>query len=182
MTAPFSQMIKHWYVPLIIGILYVLFGFWILRTPLATFLTMSILFSVGFFVSGLLEIVFAISNRQHLPGWGWRLLSGLVDLVFGIILMSSPSTGAIALTVFVSFWIFFRSFLAIGTSIELSKFPNTGWGFQLIFGILGVIAAIVLLANPILTGLFVVYAVGFGIIMLGVYHVFFAMKLKGLKQ
>ena len=48
--------IKHWYVPLILGILFLVFGIYIFTVPLETYVTLSILFSISFITSGLFEI------------------------------------------------------------------------------------------------------------------------------
>ena len=56
--------IKHWYVPLILGILFLVFGIYIFTVPLETYVTLSILFSISFITSGLFEIFFSIQNSK----------------------------------------------------------------------------------------------------------------------
>ncbi len=53
-----TNAIKHWYIPLIVGILFVATGFYTLFSPLEAYLTLSILFSLSFLFSGLSEIIF----------------------------------------------------------------------------------------------------------------------------
>lgn len=85
-----TNTVKHWYLPLIIGILFILLGAYIMTVPLETYVTLSIFFSVSFFVTGLLEVVFSLQNSRSLQGWGWYLVSGLLSLAIGIYLMTYP--------------------------------------------------------------------------------------------
>jgi uncharacterized membrane protein HdeD (DUF308 family) len=40
--------------------------------------------------TGISQIFFAISVKQVLRGWGWTLVSGILDLVIGTYLMMYP--------------------------------------------------------------------------------------------
>lgn len=60
--------VKHWYVPLIIGIILFLLGGYTIATPVASFLTLSFIFSWSFIFSGLLDILFALQNKNEIEG------------------------------------------------------------------------------------------------------------------
>lgn len=66
----FMKSIKYWYIPLIIGILFILIGGYVFTVPLETYVTLSTLFSISFIVSGLFDIFFSIQNQKILGGWG----------------------------------------------------------------------------------------------------------------
>ena len=83
--------INYWWVSLLSGIFFVIVGIWVFKTPLESYLALAILFSVAFFVSGIFEITYAVSNRSQLEGWGWALTGGIIDLILGFILMSNPA-------------------------------------------------------------------------------------------
>lgn len=70
--------VKHWYIPLIIGILIILLGFYTISAPLASFLALTFLFSWSFIISGVLEIIFALQNKNEIEGWGWYLSGGIL--------------------------------------------------------------------------------------------------------
>ena len=86
----FQNTIKHWYIPLIVGILFMVFGFYLLTIPLETYLALSVLFSISFITSGLLEIIFSIQNKDSFKGWGWYLVSGIFSLIMGMYLVVNP--------------------------------------------------------------------------------------------
>ena len=62
--------IKNWWVHLLLGILLIIMGAWVMTTPISSYITLSIFFSVLMFISGLTELIFAISNAKNIDGWG----------------------------------------------------------------------------------------------------------------
>ncbi len=55
--------VKNWWVSLLLGLLYILIAICLMFTPLASYVALSVLFSVSMFVSGTLEILFAVTNK-----------------------------------------------------------------------------------------------------------------------
>jgi len=171
---------KHWYLSLILGVLFIISGIQVLRTPVESYLALSILFSVTFFVNGIFEITYSISNRKELDNWGWMLTGGVVDLLFGIWLLSSPMVTLAVLPFVVGFMLMFRSFTAIGFAIDLRAFGVKEWGWLLAFGILGMLFSFILLWNPMVAGLTIVMWTASAFITIGVFKIFLAFKLKQL--
>ena len=104
------KTVKHWYVPAIIGALFVVLGFYLFTVPLETYATLTALFSISFLVTGILETWFSIQNREELEGWGWHLISGLFSLAIGILLVTKPEISALTLPMFIGFSLLFRAF------------------------------------------------------------------------
>ena len=160
MTTTFLKSIrdavKFWYIPLIIGILFLGIGIWVLTTPIKSYLGLSVLFSISFFVSGVFEVFFSISNRKTMDSWGWSLAMGILNLVIGVLLLSTPSISIITLPLYVGFVLLFRGLMAISLSYELKDYGIIDWGNLLAIGILSTIFAIILLWNPLLAGMTIV--------------------------
>lgn len=47
-----------------VGLLYIIVAIYLMFAPLASYVALSILFSVSMFVSGLFEIAFALANKR----------------------------------------------------------------------------------------------------------------------
>ncbi len=177
-----KDTIKHWYLPLILGLIFIAIGIWAIMTPTETYLSLAILFSVTFCVIGILEIIFSISHRKQLDGWGWTLTSGILGLIIGIILILNPQISIITLPLFVGFVVLYRSMMAIAWSIELKKYGVSNWGWLLFTGIVGVIFSFILLWNPFFAGLTVAVFTGIALITIGIFHIHFSIELKKLKN
>ncbi len=172
---------KYWYLPIISGILFAIFGFYILSTPLTAYIQLSIFFAAIFFVSGIFEIFNAFSNQNH-SNWGWALVSGIIDVLFGGLLLSSPALSASVLPIYIGMIVLFRSITAIGHSTSLKQVGVSNWQLPLIFGILGVIFAFLMIINPIFGGMTIVFYTGISIIMFGFLQVTLGISLKKLKK
>jgi len=62
---PLGYAVKNWWLSLLLGILYVLAGICVLFTPIASYIAISILFSISLIVGGIFEIVFAMNNKKR---------------------------------------------------------------------------------------------------------------------
>lgn len=175
-----KNVTKHWYLSLILGILFICTGIWVLRTPLESYLTLSIVFSVIIFISGISEIIYSITNRKETDNWGWVLAGGIIDLLLGIWLLSSPLLSIAVLPYIVSFFLMFRSMIAMGFAFDLKGFTDSGWGWLLALGILSLLLSFVLLWNPLLAGLTIVVWTGCAFITIGIYRIILSFKLKRL--
>ena len=56
--------VKNWWLSLLVGLLYIIVAIYLMFAPLASYVALSILFSVSMFVSGLFEIAFALANKK----------------------------------------------------------------------------------------------------------------------
>jgi Uncharacterized conserved protein len=174
--------IKHWYIPLIIGILLILLGFYTISTPVAAFLTLAILFSWSFIISGILEVIFAVQNKDEVDGWGWYLTGGILYTLFGILLIANPLLSASTLAFIVGFYALFKSFQLLSFSFDLKNYGSKSWGWNLLFAILGIIFSFILLWNPLFAGFSLVIWTGMAISTVGFAACVFAFQLKSLKD
>jgi len=166
--------IKHWYIPLIIGILLILLGFYTISTPVAAFLTLAILFSWSFIISGILEIIFAVQNKDE--------VDGILYTLFGILLIANPLLSASTLAFIVGFYALFKSFQLLSFSFDLKNYGSKSWGWNLLFAILGIIFSFILLWNPLFAGFSLVIWTGMAISTVGFAACVFAFQLKSLKD
>ncbi len=175
-----KKAIKHWYLSLILGILYILVGIWVFRTPIESYLALSVIFSVTCFISGIFEIIYSIANRKELDNWGWILAGGIIVLLLGFWLMSSPLRSIALLPFFAGFMLIFLSMTAMGFAFDMKAFAIKDWGWLLALGILGVLFSFVLFWNPLFAGLTIVFYTGCAFITIGVFRIILSFKLKHL--
>jgi uncharacterized membrane protein HdeD (DUF308 family) len=174
--------IKHWYIPLIIGILFILLGIYISFVPLATYLTLSIFFSISFLVSGMFDILFSIQNQKRTSGWGWHLVSGIIAVILGLYLIANPGISLIALPYVVGFGLLFRSAYMLGVAFDYRSSKLINGTSIIITSILGLILSFLLIANPLIAGFSLVYLTAFSFIFTGIAAAALAFDLKKLKN
>lgn len=96
----------HGFLPnLLIGILYLVLGILILRNPLISALSLTILMASFFMVNGLFRGISALMLRfEH---WGWVTTSGLITFLLGVLIwMQWPLSGLFILGLFVGIDLF----------------------------------------------------------------------------
>lgn len=177
-----KDLVKHWYIPLIIGIFFVLFGLYVFTVPLATYVTLAIFFSVSFLVSGVFEIVFSLQNQKALSGWGWYLVSGLISAGLGIYLMIYPGISMSVLPFFVGFTLLFRSTYLLGFSFDLKSMGVSGWGTVAFTSVVCIIASFLMLYDPMATGLSLSILTGVAFVFAGIAAIVLSMNLKKIEN
>jgi uncharacterized membrane protein HdeD (DUF308 family) len=175
-----KNSVKHWYLPLITGILFIAVGILVFTTPAESYVVLSVIFSFSFLITGAFDIFFSISNRNEMEGWGWDLSLGILSLLVGILMLIHPEISMVTLPFFVGFVLLFRSIMAIGVSLELRNYYILDWGYLLAIGIIGTMFSLILLWNPAFAGLSLVMWTALAFIALGAFSIYLSLKLKKL--
>ena len=174
--------IKQWYLPLIVGIILIILGCYVISTPVTSFLALSFVFSISFLFSGIAEIIFSLNNKNELDGWGWYLTGGILNAIFGILLIMHPGISMATLPFIIGFFVMFKSIQYLSLSLDLKQYGSRNWGWILFFSILGIIFSFILLWNPIFAGMTIVIWTGIAIISTGLAACILSFQLKSLKN
>ncbi len=172
--------IKHWYLPLLVGIVLVAVGIWCIVAPAASYLALAIVFAVGFFLSGVFETFFAIANRSE--KWGWSLAMGIMSIIVGFLMMVNPGLSAVTLTFYVGFMLLFYSVTGIGIALAIKEYYDVDWKTLMIVAVLGVILSLIMLFNPAFAGISIVLWTAFTFLTMGFYRIYIAIRLRKIKQ
>ena len=173
-----KKAVKHWYLHLIIGIVLILTGIWTFSRPLQSYFALTIIFSVSFLISGIMEMTFAISNRKIVENWGWTLALGILTTIVGILLFTNPDISAITLPLYIGFMLLFHSIWAIASAIDIKSYGVTGWGTLLFIGILGAIFSFIVIWKPAFGGMTIVIWTGLALLTTGVFNLFLSIKMR----
>src|SRR3546814_6612338 len=102
---PFVQYGKEiWWMILIRGIFGVIFGIIALVWPGITVVALVFLFGIYSIADGLITIVRAIRDREHLSSWGWWVFTGVVSVGAGIVALVWPGITALVLLYIIAFY------------------------------------------------------------------------------
>ena len=173
--------VKNWWVFLIVGILLIIGSIWIFRTPISSFINLAMIFSALILASGVFSIIFAFTNKEDIDNWGLYLVGGILDVLVGIILLSYPGITIVVLSLFIGFWLLFRGFNTISTTLKLKKEGATDWGWIWVFGILVTIFAFMSIVHPLIGASYLIFTLSFSILLLGVANIFLGLQLRKIK-
>ena len=178
----FNDTIKHWYIPAIVGSIFIVVGIYTFASLATSYVALSILFSLSFLFSGISEIVFSLTNRNEMDNWGWVLAFGILTTVIGGLLLSNPAVSMATLTFYVGFLILFRSISALSFSLDLKDYGIGDWGALMALGVIGLIFSIIMIWNPAFAGMTIVIWTGLAFITTGIFSLYMAFKLKKLNE
>ncbi|EGV42497.1 HdeD family acid-resistance protein [Bizionia argentinensis JUB59] len=177
-----KSTVKHWYIPLLVGIFFIIVSIVAFSSPVGSLLTLSLLFALSFLLSGISESVFALINRDRLDNWGWSLGFGILTLIVGVLLLLKPELSITALAFYIGFVIMFRSISTIGFAMDVKKYGSKNWGGLLILGTIGTIVSFILIWNPLFAGLSLVVLVAINFLFAGLFSVFLSFQLRKLHK
>ena len=174
--------VKNWWVSLLLGLLYILIAICLMFTPLASYVALSVLFSVSMFVSGTLEILFAVTNRKNISSWGWYLAGGIIDMILGFYLIAYPLLSMEVIPFIIAFWLMFRGFSSVGYAMDLKRYGTKDWGWYIALGILAVICSLIILWQPAVGAIYAVYMISFAFLIIGFFRIMLSFELKNLHK
>lgn len=178
----FTETIKHWYIPAIVGSIFIAVGIYTFVAPATSYVALSILFSLSFLFAGISEIVFSLTNKNEMDNWGWMLAFGILTAVIGGLLLVNPEVSMLTLTFYVGFLILFRSISAISFSLDLKDYGIGDWGALMALGVVGLIFSIIMIWKPTFAGMTIVIWTGLAFITTGIFSLYMAFKLKKLNE
>ena len=177
-----KDTIKHWYIPALVGVFFVIVSIIVFSSPAGSLLTLSFLFAMSFVFGGLAEAVFSVVNRHQMANWGWSFAFGIITFIVGTSLTVHPALSLAVLAFYIGFVILFRSVSAIGFSLDIKKYGSKNWGGLLILGILGTIFSFILIWNPLFAGMSVVILIAMSFLFAGLFSIFLSFQLRKLHK
>ncbi|MFZ0662547.1 MAG: HdeD family acid-resistance protein [Acidobacteriaceae bacterium] len=112
----------HLFVHTVNAVLAIVVGIMLLRNSLAGALVITLLLAAYFTVAGIFRIVAALAVR--VPGWGWALASGIITLIFGILIWSHwPISGFWVIGMFIGIDLILTGWAQVALAMGARKIP-----------------------------------------------------------
>jgi uncharacterized membrane protein HdeD (DUF308 family) len=178
---PISKTLKNWWMLLVLGILFVAFSVWIFLTPLTSYISLAIVFSIFVFADGIVGLIFTISNWKSLEGRGWQLANSILLLIIGFILLVYPGLSLATLPFIVGFWLMMRGVFVISSAVELRKYGGSNWGWILVSGIFLLLFSVLVILNPLFGAVYVVVFTACSFLMMGIAQIALSLMLRKMK-
>ena len=166
-----------WWLVLIEGIAAILLGLLLFSSPLATTAFLVRFLGIYWFALGLFNIISIFIDRSM---WGWKLLSGIVAIIAGVVIFQHPLWSTLIVPTVLVFIVAFSG-LFLGLVGLIQAFRGGGWGAG-ILGALSILFGLILLFNPLLAALSVPWVLGILGIAGGILAIFGAFGLRRMQK
>ena len=117
---------KGWWVHLLEGVVGILAGILTVAYPGITALILLYIIAAWAIMTGVFEIWAAIELRREIQGEFWLGLSGALSVIFGIVLIVAPGTGALAVV-----WLIGAYAVIFGITMVILGFQLRGFEHNL---------------------------------------------------
>jgi uncharacterized membrane protein HdeD (DUF308 family) len=150
---------------LIQGILLVVAGVLALVYPLITNVALVIFLGWMLLLSGIIQAVTLIGGGKT-PDFWLQLISAVLSVIVGFLFLRNPAVAVGTLVMLMSVFFMIEGISKTVFSLTIRPFPN--WGWVLASGVLGILIAVWLLANPAMSLLLLGILIGVQLIAEGI--------------
>jgi uncharacterized membrane protein HdeD (DUF308 family) len=170
-------LVRSWWLLLILGILWILFGMFVLSYNVGSVLALAILVGVTCMMTGITQVLAAgrVEGSRWLP-----LLGGSLSLLAGFVALIWPGATLLVLSVILAWFLVLKGI--VDTVRALASIGRPRWWVTLILGILELLLGIWAAGYPGRSLFVFVNLVGIYAVFYGVTELFAAFELRGLDQ
>lgn len=162
-----------WWIVLIQGIAALIIGILLLVNPAATTVLLIQFLGAYWLVSGIFTLIGLFMDRSR---WIWKLLSGVLGIVAGIVILANPLLSPFVVLTTLIIIVAIQGII-IGIVDLVRAFQGEGWGVGLL-GILSVIFGVILLTNPVIAGVTLPFVLGIFAVVFGIAAIVMAFRLR----
>ena len=175
-----TSLQANWKLFLVEGIILVVLGAAAIIIPQLATLTVDFLIGWVLLFSGIAGLFTTFSVRP-MPGFWWALLSAAIGIASGLILLFSPATGVVSLTIVLVAFFLIEGIASIMFALDhRSELPGT-WGAMLLSGIVDlVLGGLIFFGLPSSAGWAIGLLVGINMIFGGFALIAMALQARTL--
>ena len=175
--APITGDLKmpRWWIPVVIGVLGIIFGILALVWPGPTLLAVGIVFGIYLIMAGFGDLMAAFSHETSSAFV--RVLYGLLGILtvgVGFVLLVRPGASVFVAAFALGVWFLISGCLQLAQGIAIRE--SRAW--NIILGLIGVIAGTIIVAQPGIGVVTLVYVVSISLILRGMAGIVLGFGLK----
>ncbi len=165
---------RNWWLMLFGGIISIIIGIVAVAWPQATVFVIAVLFAIYLIISGIFEFVRGFATGLTGGMRALLFITGVLSVIIGLLMFRSAFQAVEVLGILVGIAFLFRAF---GTFF-LAADDKNGRGWNIFFGIILLIAGIVLLAWPVTSIVTLAWVIGIWLIVIGIFEIIGSFMLK----
>lgn len=162
---------------LLVGIIFIIAAITALRNPEGNIKAIVLIIAITAIAKGIMEI-FIRSRLNDLTGFHSKTMTitGVLDIIVGIVLMMNLSAGALVLLYIFALWFIIDAIEGFLT-LDIAKYIGGSYYYStLIINILGLIIGVFLLFSPETSALTIALLLGVNLMLVGIWNIVKAFK------
>jgi len=170
-------LFRKWWVLLLRGLISIAFGVLVWLQPGISIAALVLMFGAYSMADGILGVWTAVAERKEREHWVVLLLQGLLGVGVGLLTFLVPGITTLGLLFYIAIWATATGVLEIVAAIRLRKEIEGEW-LLILSGLASVVFGVVLMAQPGLGALAVLWLIATYAIVFGVLLVILAFKAR----
>lgn len=104
------------------GLLYLAAGFLVFSNPFAASVILTMFLAAILLISGVIRIIYGFQVKP-VRGWGWEVFSGALNMVLGLLILSTPGSAFWIIGMFLGIDMIFQGWglIALGSAVRIIK-------------------------------------------------------------
>lgn len=181
MVNKLADILKKWWLVLIIGIFSVILSIVLIANPGSGFEVARIFGIINFIVVGVLGVISVIARRNEIPAWGWNLVGSLLILALGIFIAAVPFLSDSILIFLFTFAFIFEGINGIAGAFVLKSQGVSGWGWSLALSIIVVLLGMMVAGNPLIAFLSIDIIIAAAMMCFGITMIVLSIQMSKAK-
>lgn len=173
---------QYWWLMLLKGIVLIILSFFVFRHPIASLLGLAVYIGFSLLFTGILLIVASLMGRDADDNWGLRLAEGIMDLIFGGILLSNPGITVAVFPFIVGFWMIVYGVMTFSGSFKAKKEGDSNWWLSLLGGILTILFGWFVMTDLFTGAIVITIWISLGLLIFGIVNISLSFRLKKLNS
>lgn len=153
------------------GLVFIVLGILLVAFPLGALKSVTMFFGIVALISGGVMIINSLFFKKKVSHPDWLLLEGVVNAIFGLILIVKPDITAILISVVIALWAVISGFMQLFRAMAKRKRGMKVWILQFLVGFMLLIIGIYILFNPLTVSATLAIWIGIILIGAGVLHI-----------
>lgn len=165
-----------WWLVVLEGVFTVIIGLFLLFSPVVTTITLVQILGIFWFLGGVISIVSLLMDREDM---GWKLLSGIMGILIGLMVFVYPFSPFVILALFV---IILGIWSIVYGAIRLFWALKGGGLGMAVLGLLTIALGILLLVNPLAGAVVLPWIYGISLVIGGIAALIGGLRMKSGKS
>ncbi|MGY3778177.1 HdeD family acid-resistance protein [Isobaculum melis] len=163
-----EKQTKFGWSEFLIGLIFILFGSMAINRPIANLLAITLLFGLGGIVKGIFLISGYVGIKKGTAYHAtYMLIMGIIDIIFGLILVFNLGIGAQVLPFIFATWFIINSIFRLFHAYQTKKIGTGYYWLTIIVNLIGVVLGVLLLMNPFSSALAISFLMSFYFYLFG---------------
>jgi Uncharacterized conserved protein len=146
-----------------------------------TVLTLVLLFGAFAIIDGIFAVIVGIASHENNQRWWAMLLAGMAALIIGLMTFFWPDATALVLLYFIAAWAIVTGIFHIVAAIHLRRVIKGEW-MVILQGVALTTFGLILALFPRTGALSLIWVIGVFSIVIGIWLIIFAFRLRGLAK